>query len=275
MNRNIVSQLETCEENAGAPALLRLTGNLCYESAREVVHAVSESLAKNTGGVEMDLSAVEILDSSGVRALLQCRRLCLQASVGFRLGSISGNVARVMSMSGFSDVFGLPRIDMDLVRAEEPCGDIEEITGWKVFEHVATSDPAVISILRDKVTEAAVGAGACGNVLCDIQIAVGEALTNAYRHGSPNKGMSKICLRYMLCQRAIVVEVQDEGKPFDPNAVPIPNPDHLREHGMGIYLMRQAMDHVEFISGCPGNRVRMVKWLEPVGDVLNATDQSR
>jgi hypothetical protein len=36
----------------------------------------------------------------------------------------------------------------------------------------------------------------------------------------------------------------------------------MRDHGMGIYLMRHAMDVVEFACNCPGNRVSMLKWLD-------------
>ncbi len=114
------------------------------------------------------------------------------------------------------------------------------------------------------------GPGACfidarGVTLCDVQIAVGEALTNAYKHGSPRKGVSQIQMRCMSCPAAIVFEVQDEGSPFDPNGTCLPEPHKMRDHGIVIYLMREAMDVVEFESDCPGNRVRMIKWLRDEG----------
>lgn len=98
--------------------------------------------------------------------------------------------------------------------------------------------------------------------MCDIKIAVGEALTNAYRHGSPKKGVSRIEVRCMTCSAAFVVEIQDEGPSFNPDDTPDPDPRKLKDHGMGIYLMREAMDVVEFSSTGSGNVVRMVKWLE-------------
>jgi anti-sigma regulatory factor (Ser/Thr protein kinase) len=67
----------------------------------------------------------------------------------------------------------------------------------------------------------------------------------------------------MSCPESLAVEVRDEGPPFDADAVDDPDPAKMRDHGMGIYLMRQAMDVVEFRSGCPGNMVRMIKWLDP------------
>jgi serine/threonine-protein kinase RsbW len=138
---------------------------------------------------------------------------------------------------------------------------MHESEAWNVREYQSVSDPSMVAVLRGRVMDAATDAGAAGDTFCDIQIAVGEALINAYRHGSPNKGVDKIKLRCMTCSRAIVIEIEDEGKPFDPDAVREPNPSNLRDHGMGIFLMRRAMDVVEFCTNCPGNRVRMIKWL--------------
>ncbi|MCL5105008.1 MAG: ATP-binding protein [Armatimonadetes bacterium] len=134
-------------------------------------------------------------------------------------------------------------------------------SGWGIEEHQAASDPSVIAVLRNVVNDTAREAGAGPDDICDIQIAVGEALANAYRHGSPVKGESRITLRCMVCAQAVIVEIEDEGAPFCPDSISEPDPNELRDHGMGIYLMRQAMDVVQFFCNCPGNRVRMVKWL--------------
>ncbi len=124
----------------------------------------------------------------------------------------------------------------------------------KTYEYVVASESSMISVLRNKACDAAIEAGAHGDDLCDIQIAVGEALTNAYRHGSPNKDINKIAMRCIICSNAYVVEIEDEGEPFDPHSTSEPDPKMLRDHGMGIYLMRQAMDEVEFTIGAPGNK---------------------
>lgn len=133
--------------------------------------------------------------------------------------------------------------------------------GIQIAEFRVPSDARAVSELREKAIGAALQAGAQGDVLCDIQIAVGEALTNAYKHGSPHKGKSEIIMTCVACARAFAVEVLDEGPPFDPNSAALPDLEKMRENGMGIYLMREAMDVVEIESNLPGNRVRMIKWL--------------
>jgi len=150
--------------------------------------------------------------------------------------------------------------EMEYVDEQRMAGALPD-QQWKVHEYEVESDPSVISSLREKATSAAREAGARGDTLSDIQIAVGEALTNAYRHGSPKKPENRISLRCMTCPMAVVVEISDEGDRFDFDNCSDPDISQMRDHGMGIYLMRQAMDVVEFCCDCPGNRVRMIKWL--------------
>lgn len=262
MGQSVISlpELDSIARGGEAQTLtLRIERDLCYESAHEVVAAVRYLLARSPGEIVIEIGKVNSVDSSGLRALLAGRNLCAEAGVEFKLDKVSDCVARIVQMSGLGRIFGLPEGDMpDKVR--RPGVQLGPAV-WKTSDHVATSDPSLIAVLREKITNAAEDAGVGGEVLCDIKIAVGEALTNAYRHGSPEKGTSKIQVRCMTCRSAFVVEVEDEGAPFDPNVIPEPDPRKLKDHGMGIFLMQKAMDVVEFTFNCPGNRVRMVKWL--------------
>lgn len=242
---------------------LRIERDLCYECAHEVVAAVQYLIARSPGEIVIAIGKVNSIDSSGLRALLAGQNLCEAAGVEFRIDKVSDCVARIVRMSGLSRTLGLP--EPDIVELMPNPGVRLGAPTWKTSEYVAVSDASLIAVLRDKLTTAAEQAGATGETLCDIKIAVGEALTNAYRHGSPNKGTSKICVQCMTCSSAFVVEIEDEGAPFDPTATPDPDPRKLKDHGMGIFLMRKAMDAVEYKFNCPGNRVRMVKWLPGKG----------
>lgn len=265
MDENKVSQLEkhgaiNVREDAGAA--LRMPIDLCYENAETVIDSFSDSLARRPARVTVNLGKVRAMDSSGLRALIRGRRMCEEAGTDFEIEAISECAAKVIRMSGFADLLGLQRIPFLTECPDASTADSPLYSPWKTFEHVVNSDPSLISELREKVAAAAGEAGIDPEALCDVRIAVGEALSNAYKHGSPHKGYDKIILRYMTCPQALVVEVQDEGRPFDPTATAEPDPKLMRDHGMGIYLMRQAMDVVEFKSACPGNRVRMIKWLK-------------
>jgi len=240
---------------------VRFQACLDFATSQQVVEAVREALVHKPSAVLLDLAEVPLIDSSGLRALLQAKKLCEDSNARFWIESVSTAVARVIAMSGLAYTFSLP--DTHQTSAHVPEATSKPDLGdyqWKVREYVAASDPSVISDLRERATLAASDAGVKGDDLCDVQIAVGEALTNAYRHGSPNKGVSKISMRCLTCPKGIVVEIIDEGEPFDPNNTVAPDPQQLRDHGMGIYLIRQPMDVVEFCCDCPGNRVRMIKW---------------
>ena len=262
MGNSAVSLPKLDEPTAGGERrtlTLRIERDLCYGCAHEVVAAVRYLVARSPAEVVVELGGVNSVDSSGLRALLAARDLCDQAGVGFRLDRMSDCVARIVRLSGLGALLGLPDPEpADTTARRGVC--LGPVT-WKTWEHVAASNPALIAVLRDRVTAAAQEAGACAESLCDIQIAVGEALSNAYRHGSRAKTESRIMVRCMTCSAAVVVEIEDEGEPFDPSDTPEPDPRKLKDHGMGIYLMRQAMDVVEFCCECPGNRVRMIKWL--------------
>jgi serine/threonine-protein kinase RsbW len=92
----------------------------------------------------------------------------------------------------------------------------------------------------------------------DLTYAVGEALANAVEHGFRERTYFSI-----RCWRdddvAIVVEVEDDGTGFDPDA---PNvSDEIAERGYGISIMRSMVDEVSFQRN--GRLVRLHKYLQP------------
>lgn len=255
-----IPELDQHTKTSGGQQLtLRIERDLCYECAHEVIAAVEYLLTRSPSEIVVEIGKANTIDSSGLRALIAASDICKQADVGFRLDKLSDSVARIVYISGLGELLGLDAPNP--LQHVAPRGVCLGPMTWKIWEHVASSDPALISALRDRLASAAEDAGACGETLCDIMIAAGEALSNAYRHGSPKKGSNKIVVRCMTCASAVVLEIEDEGLPFDPNDTPDPDPRKLKDHGMGIYLMRQAMDIVEFKSNGHGNCVRLVKWL--------------
>ena len=91
-----------------------------------------------------------------------------------------------------------------------------------------------------------------------ILTALEEALSNAYVHGNGNDPGKSLTVEYTADADAVAIVVQDEGRGFDPGAVPDPTrPENVDiPSGRGIMLMRAYMTEVEFDP--PGNRVRMV-----------------
>jgi len=78
----------------------------------------------------------------------------------------------------------------------------------------------------------------------------------------------------VLCRcepaKGISIVVKDQGRGFDPGAVPDPTaPENIgAEHGRGIWLMKSVMDEVSF--ECGGTEVRMRK--APTGQAVTECD---
>ncbi len=93
-----------------------------------------------------------------------------------------------------------------------------------------------------------------------VELALREALGNAVIHGNemdPHKFVQLRC----RCElgKGVWLTVKDQGKGFEPTAVPDPVVvERLEEeHGRGIHLMKLAMDEVSFERG--GSEVHMRK----------------
>ena len=95
-----------------------------------------------------------------------------------------------------------------------------------------------------------------------MSVAVRESVVNAIKHGNKQDESKRVHLVFTLHERALEVEVKDQGHGFDPAEVPDPlAPENLlKAYGRGIFFMRQFMDEVQH-SFPPrgGTVVRMLK----------------
>jgi serine/threonine-protein kinase RsbW len=85
--------------------------------------------------------------------------------------------------------------------------------------------------------------------LVDMEIALREALANAMIHGNAYGEDKRIFLRcYAAPGLGMVILVRDEGDGFDPDEIPDPRSgDRMYlNHGRGLFLMRELMDHAEY-----------------------------
>ncbi len=98
-------------------------------------------------------------------------------------------------------------------------------------------------------------------VALNVPVALTEALANAIVNGNGEDAAKRVRLDACLDDRALVVEIHDEGGGFDLDASTNgpDDPSFLeREDGRGLFLMRKLMDRVEqFPAPERGNVVRM------------------
>jgi serine/threonine-protein kinase RsbW len=99
-----------------------------------------------------------------------------------------------------------------------------------------------------------------------MSVAVRESVVNAIKHGNRQDEAKRVHLRFTIHDRALEIEVRDEGKGFDPAAVPDPlAPENLlKAYGRGLFFMRQFMDEVTHSFPAKGGTVvRMLKRSHP------------
>ena len=93
--------------------------------------------------------------------------------------------------------------------------------------------------------------------LSTLLVVLTEAVNNAITHGNKRNPHKRVIVTCVRDGEALVVTVKDEGKGFNPDAVPDPihEDNLLRESGRGVFLMRQLMESVSYNKN--GNEVTM------------------
>jgi len=129
---------------------------------------------------------------------------------------------------------------------------------WR-YDRVITSDPTAARRVLDEMLAQLEAQHWQQREIFAVHLATEEALVNAIHHGNgfdAGKNVHVVCL---LGGDRIHIEITDEGRGFDPSALPDPTcDDHLHTpRGRGVMLMKAFMSRVEF--NARGNGVIMEK----------------
>ncbi len=97
-----------------------------------------------------------------------------------------------------------------------------------------------------------------------LRVAVDEACTNVIKHAYRGDASQQIDLAVIVEPHRFAVRIRDEGAPFRPDAYAEPDVKALierrRRGGLGVYLMRQLMDDVEYRTVGSTNEVQLIKY---------------
>lgn len=122
---------------------------------------------------------------------------------------------------------------------------------------------ANVPIVTNFVAEAASAAGLPEAAVYHCQMAADEAATNVIEHAYGGESSAEIEVTCLVEPGTLTIEIVDQGRPFDPDEIEAPNIgaplEELKPGGIGLYLMRQYMDEVEFEFADGQNRVTMRK----------------
>jgi len=123
-----------------------------------------------------------------------------------------------------------------------------------------------LSTIRTFVEQVGSDLGLDEHTIYALELAVDEACTNVIRHAYRGQN-GEIRIRIEQVGDRIQVVIRDWGQAFDPQAIPLPDVTAPLEKrplgGVGLFLMRQMMDSVEFeFSPNDGNKLTMTKRLQ-------------
>lgn len=122
---------------------------------------------------------------------------------------------------------------------------------------------ASLASIADFVREFAQNAGFGSFAVYSIEMAVDEACSNIIEHAYGGEGRGAISCTCSFDEQSLAVVLKDQGKSFDPAAVPQPNLSQnladRKANGLGMYFIRQWMDEVSFRTSGSENILTMVK----------------
>jgi serine/threonine-protein kinase RsbW len=100
------------------------------------------------------------------------------------------------------------------------------------------------------------------SVLNDIKLATTEACTNVIKHAYKFNESMSFDLDIKTSKEIFVVEVYYEDPGFVPEKIPVPDLKEIKEGGLGVFIIRNIMDHVDYQIDKHGKvKLLMVKML--------------
>ena len=107
-----------------------------------------------------------------------------------------------------------------------------------------------MSLLREAVQGFSEQNQLTPDVVFVLDLCLEELITNVIKYGYDQPAQHQIQIDLSLQQGLLVLEIVDDGKPFDPTNIPEPDLDVPLEErqigGLGIHLVRNYVDSMEY-----------------------------
>jgi serine/threonine-protein kinase RsbW len=113
--------------------------------------------------------------------------------------------------------------------------------------------------LIEKITKAMPALGYSDTDVFATRLILEETIVNALRHGNKSDPRKRVHVRFSVRRHRLLVQVEDEGRGFDPDQVPDPtDPENLdKPTGRGLLLIRHYANWVHYNER--GNCVTLCK----------------
>ena len=128
-------------------------------------------------------------------------------------------------------------------------------------ELVIDSQVDELARARGWLTEHAHAADVEERMLQEMHLVLSEACANVIRHAYKGQAGQPIELHVAIDDEKVVLQIRDQGIPFDAAAYKPPDLDEPHEGGYGVFIIQSLMDEVNSdTSSGVGTTLRMVKY---------------
>lgn len=254
-----VTRFEFEKSHDTRSCVVRLFGDIDMAVVPELRENFDQTLVGGCAQLVLDLADVTYADSSALGLLVWLDHRLRPLGGRMILAGANDDITRILELSGLTTVAASLGMSPDVKTALEglSLSDEPAVEEWRD----ELSMPAAVEQLgamRERVCELIKPMGFTESAMFDIRVALGEALANAVRHGSPDGGQAKVVVRVIAYEDRVVLEVVDFGAGFD--GTPPQSRDVYAPGGRGITFMRALTDRVEFEKpDSGGTLVRLVK----------------
>jgi len=134
------------------------------------------------------------------------------------------------------------------------------------FQITRAAELESLGTFRVFITECCARYGVSDDTVLDLKLAVDEACTNIITHGYKGMDPGSIILSFRIEPDRIQVQITDFGHVFEPVETPKPDVEAALGDqelgGLGLYLIYQTMDNIDYASFEDGNTLTFTKYLK-------------
>lgn len=258
-------KLLTEHEDDARTCVVHVLGDIDSSTAPELQSALEAAVHRGSANLVVDLAEVTYADSSALSVIVSMNRMLAPKNGRLVLAGATRDVARILEVSGL--VGAAPAVSSVPDAADALAGLMlvtpAEAPLWTRSIQLPASSTS-LAAMRAEVCSLLEPLDIAEAIRFDIRVAVGEALSNAVRHGSPRGEGDTVGVTVTAYPDRVVLVVLDRGEGFDGEAAS--DGDPYASSGRGVMFMRALMDHVVFErqpSG--GTAVTLVKHLGEAG----------
>lgn len=238
-------KIATEHHGDGSACVVRVQGDIDIVTVPEVRDALESAMNRGCSNLVLDLEHVSYLDSSAMGLLVWANRALGPRQGQLVLTGADRNVSRILDISGL--IIAAPTIstatDPEIALTRLDMSAEPDAPEWvRTLEFLAV--PASLAKVRGEVCVLLEPLAIPEPVFFDIRVAVGEALANAIRHGSPRGDADPVSVTVSAYSDRVVIVITDRGEGFDGDASS--DGDPYASSGRGVMFMRALMDRVEF-----------------------------